>query len=171
MAHGEQNTNLIRSVYDSEVVGHGNSETITPEEDLALAIVENAIYDYKLGYQYLIELVGRRKAKMIAKQFSSLCNSEYIKRYYRRMASNDQYTCAGAKTVILYAMFHEIKIWTEKKLRGNRHLNSVLLNMFDSEMFFRQDHWCSDLCGMSGLDILEMIQESEGINSQKKQVA
>lgn len=130
---------------------------------------EDREWDY--GYRALIQVVGKKKAKTIANNFSELCSSFSMKYYYRRSASKDVFVRAGAKKAIIYALLYEIEKSTGKKLRGDQVFNEALQNMFDAEMFFRENDWCANLCGISGTDILSMIRESEGITSQKKHVA
>ena len=167
-----ESNKLIQSVYNCKVMGHGEpSYYMSPAEDLATSVVENAIYDYKYGCWALIQVVGKKKAKTIANNFSELCGSFSMQYYYRRSASKDVFVRAGAKKAILYALLYEIEKSTGKKIRGNVVLNAALQNMFDAEMFFRENDWCRDLCGIGGIDILRMIKESEGLISQKKQVA
>ena len=169
MVQSEQ-VKLIQAAYNSYVIGHGE-KAFSPEEDLATAIVENAIYDYKYGVEELTKMFGRRKIKSIVYGISNICANPRIKKYYKSTAANDDEKVGPSKVIIMLALLRELDRQTGEKIRGNLNLNTALYNMFDAEMFFRENDWCTNLCGMSGIDILRMIRESEGITSQKKQVA
>lgn len=161
---------MIQSMYNSHVIGH-YKQALSPEEDLAISIVENAIYDYKNGYSVLVEFFGKRKAKILVERFSDICKTPTMKMYYRRSADENHHVVSGIEKAILYVMLNEIEACTGKKIRGDERFNGAIRNMVDAEMFFREDDWCHDLCGVSGKDILRKIKQTEGITSQKKQAA
>ena len=161
---------LMSSIANCTVVGHDGSRTMEPAEELANEIVRISIEDHKEGYRFLRKNFPKRDVDKMLTCYKDLASSDIFRRYYFRSGKPGGVGTQGVRAM-RYLIMQNAKHILGPKIMELEGASEYMYNMMTSEMFFRNNRWCDDLCGIPGMDILKMIHQSEDYNPRKKQVA
>ena len=160
-----EDKNLLFSVQHCERVGNLSGRTWTPHEELAFAIVELAIDDYKLGVSSLLNAFGRCSTKKIVRELTKLASDEGFLKFYKRIARKGQPE-NGIKKYLHHLILKEVKnIVGDAEAKKHIGILRNLYNMMTAMVFFKERRWCEDLVDIDGTKILKTLEISQKLQA------